>query len=860
MPTLIDSLTEAPGDKWQELQILKKIAQDTLQLSLPPPMTDHSFEHSERVEARAAELLQSTRTTESLNWYERYVLLLCCWFHDSGLIALGEGENPWDVRQDHGLRCRQYMEQYLAEHLSNFEIDLVCDISMTHVESDVSRLDEERYVELDHESSSIRLRPRLLACLLRVADACEISQGRVSWRVARHFQMNAESSRHWTRHFDIHSVRFVRKDSRVTISADATYATYESKKFIESAIDVLDQELALAEADFSAAGLFIETLTQRQLREREPATLLSWTVLPKSVYRLLTEGMYDSKTVFLRELIQNSLDAIHVRWKVLKDSVSPWIEVEILTTNGDLDDEAVMVIVGDNGIGMDAEDVAERLLRIGSSIRDSQLLAQLPDSEAARDELIARFGVGFVTVFAVANSVELITQKPEMRGLRVKFSAVESGRDHFSPADARMTAVDTTTLLGTRIAVRLQERLNGQDILDALRYYVRGGDKRNSEIRWRCCEFTHAISPSLAADRNQEGWRALILGKSIAPGEATINNNQETLTVLQEGILIEEAANDLLPKELRSHVGGILNCPAGQLELTAARHSFRREERTVAWMRRRLESEFIELQISLLKQGRRIVINRLGLKTQDAVRALLKWTFSERRGKRWVVRREEETLPFLAWSFAPGDRVISLVELLNRIEDKDQPIMLYRGRGWRTLEQVAQIGNVQLYASPTLPFETATQLAGKDVFLLEADQEDGESDAELCGFTILRTLLKHRGREMHTFQQYKGMSDFGAVTSQMSVGIRRVYDLLPEDNVLVNALDVSDFVILDNSQSKLLPVINLNSEKLRAIVHAISADNASKAKMQAVQAILMIAALRFNDAIDTMLDLADRLD
>ena len=110
-----------------------------------------------------------------------------CWFHDAGLVFFNDAESPNQVRNEHRIRCREFLLIYLSEHLSELERDIISDISMTHLEADVTRLHQEYWVECGVRSP-MRVRPRLIASLLRVCDAAEMTQSRVSWRVRGTFQ------------------------------------------------------------------------------------------------------------------------------------------------------------------------------------------------------------------------------------------------------------------------------------------------------------------------------------------------------------------------------------------------------------------------------------------------------------------------------------------------------------------------------------------------------------------------------------------------------------------------------------------------------------------------------------------------
>ncbi len=130
--------------------------------------------------------------------------------------------------------------------------------------------------------------------------------------------------------------------------------------------------------------------------------------------QLIVHSLYSHPEIFLRELISNSSDALDkLRYLTLVDEKykalagsgidSPRIDLE-------LDEEKKTLTVSDTGIGMNEEDLVSQLGTIARSGTKS-FLAQLSGDERKDSNLIGRFGVGFYSVFMVADKVEVISRK-----------------------------------------------------------------------------------------------------------------------------------------------------------------------------------------------------------------------------------------------------------------------------------------------------------------------------------------------------------------------------------------------------------------------------------------------------------------
>ena len=130
--------------------------------------------------------------------------------------------------------------------------------------------------------------------------------------------------------------------------------------------------------------------------------------------QLMVHSVYSDKSVFLRELIANAADACErLRYEAIADpallgeDIKPRINIA-------LDAEGKQLTVEDNGIGMSRDEMIEALGTIARSGTKAFLerieTAQNSDS-SEESALIGRFGVGFYSVFMVADRVEVISRR-----------------------------------------------------------------------------------------------------------------------------------------------------------------------------------------------------------------------------------------------------------------------------------------------------------------------------------------------------------------------------------------------------------------------------------------------------------------
>ena len=115
--------------------------------------------------------------------------------------------------------------------------------------------------------------------------------------------------------------------------------------------------------------------------------------------QILSNHLYSSPKVFLRELMQNATDAITAR-----SEAEPGFQGEVrveLTGTG----EQLTMMVEDNGIGLTEADIHEFLAMIGQSSKRGQ--QALLDGETS---FIGRFGIGLLSCFMVSNEIVMLTQ------------------------------------------------------------------------------------------------------------------------------------------------------------------------------------------------------------------------------------------------------------------------------------------------------------------------------------------------------------------------------------------------------------------------------------------------------------------
>ncbi|MBN1646736.1 MAG: molecular chaperone HtpG [Spirochaetales bacterium] len=126
---------------------------------------------------------------------------------------------------------------------------------------------------------------------------------------------------------------------------------------------------------------------------------------------LIIHSLYSHKEIFLRELISNASDALDkLKYLNLTDDAFKKLKFDPRIDLKFSGDDKPMLVVSDNGIGMNEEDLNSQLGTIARS-GTKGFLNSLSGDAQKDSNLIGQFGVGFYSCFMVADKVEVLSRK-----------------------------------------------------------------------------------------------------------------------------------------------------------------------------------------------------------------------------------------------------------------------------------------------------------------------------------------------------------------------------------------------------------------------------------------------------------------
>jgi len=168
----------------------------------------------------------------------------------------------------------------------------------------------------------------------------------------------------------------------------------------------------------------------------------------KQLLNILIHSLYKDREVFLRELLSNASDALNrLRFEMVtnRDVLDPDTELQIRIS---ADREARMLTIEDTGIGMTEDEIIENLGTIAQS-GARKFLELTRDQKGDFSQIIGQFGVGFYSVFMVAEWVRVTSRSFRKDAEAVIWHATGEDSYEISRADRKQR--------GTLIEIKLKE-------------------------------------------------------------------------------------------------------------------------------------------------------------------------------------------------------------------------------------------------------------------------------------------------------------------------------------------------------------------------------------------------------------------
>ncbi len=193
----------------------------------------------------------------------------------------------------------------------------------------------------------------------------------------------------------------------------------------------------------------------------------------KQLLDILVHSLYTEREIFLRELVSNASDALDKQrlTAASQSNGSGEGDEAPLDIHIDADKDAKTLTVADNGIGMTKDELIQNIGTIAHSGSAHFLKALQESGGSGADSIIGRFGVGFYSVYMVADTVRILTKSDKPGAVPVEWVSDGQGSYTIREIEGEEAAAMAR---GTRIEAHLKEDLAEQFTdVEGLRHVIR---------------------------------------------------------------------------------------------------------------------------------------------------------------------------------------------------------------------------------------------------------------------------------------------------------------------------------------------------------------------------------------------------
>lgn len=304
----------------------------------------------------------------------------------------------------------------------------------------------------------------------------------------------------------------------------------------------------------------------------------------KQLLYILAHSLYKERDIFLRELISNASDALtrmHFEMLTNRQVLDPDAELAIhIETPEAKGDEPKKLVIKDSGIGMTRAEMEENLGTIAQS-GAREFLAKLGTGQLDPSDMIGQFGVGFYSVFMVADQVKVVSRSYHEEG--EAWAWTSDGGDQFTIEPAEKS--DRGTEVHITLKKDAEEFAQGWKLeqvikkhSDFVRFPIYVGTKRANQQTslWRknasevsaddykhfyqqlTLDFQEPLATIHFSSDAPVNVRALLFIPAQREKNILAARKEPGLLLYSHNVLIQEYATDLLPKWL-GFVDGVVD-------------------------------------------------------------------------------------------------------------------------------------------------------------------------------------------------------------------------------------------------------------------------------------------------------------
>lgn len=329
-------------------------------------------------------------------------------------------------------------------------IQLLGDVICLHTESG------RKILELDYRTDGFNAdyaHPRFIAQMLRMGDLLDADNNR--FNLANEFvfgKLPNSSKNHWEKHKSARHILITPDviEYRADCGSEAVYR--ETRNFLSWLKEEVEfwalnwKNIMPENIGGSAPRLGKCELLLNGVPDIQGLSDLQFSISPEKAFEIIEgSNLYEDRFVFLREVIQNALDACKIQmWRDLSEGkYKSWISENVKNLNElqpfeiekgvfnnygievrmySHDNDHIKVVVKDNGIGLSAQQL-KKICNVGVSYSGDKERKEEIESMPLWLRPTAGFGIGLQSIFLVAKEFEIYSKAAGGDGIYAKVTS-----------------------------------------------------------------------------------------------------------------------------------------------------------------------------------------------------------------------------------------------------------------------------------------------------------------------------------------------------------------------------------------------------------------------------------------------------
>ena len=489
--------------------------------------------------------------------------------------------------------------------------------------------------------------------------------------------------------------------------------------------------------------------------EKAPKSDYRFKAEVKQLLQILVHSLYKEQDIFLRELVSNASDALtRLQFEMLtnRDVLDPDAELAIRIEIPEVgEDEPKKIIIKDSGIGMTKDELITNLGTIAQS-GAREFLSKLEENDGVDpSDVIGQFGVGFYSVFMVAEEVRVVSRSYKKRAKAAVWISDGSDAYQIESADKADRGTEMHITLkpdAAEIASEWKLKQIVKKHSDFVRYPIYVGEeqanqqtplwrKQASEVeaedytnfyRQMSMDFEEPLTTVHFASDAPVNVRTLLFVPAKREKSMLASRKEPGVMLYSHNVLIQEYCTDLLPKWLE-FVDGVVD--SEDLPLNVSRET--------------VQNNRLMRQLGKMVKGR--VLRELKkLADKDPEKYALFWEEYGRYLKEGTAidpNAKDEVLPFFRYHSSGSDgELTSLDAYVERMPESQKEIYYVTGDSTtsvansphldpfkaRDIEVLYWVEPLDALIAPSL--QEYKELPFKNIDDADIELPDAEEDAE----------------------------------------------------------------------------------------------------------------------------------